>query len=248
MTAAAPTTAPSEGWLEKHQRVWREKRVLRNYYEREYFKRVIDALPEGRSLEIGAGPGFYAAFHRSDVVTDITPAPHVDRVVDVHQMPFADGEFASVVGIDVVHHFERPGQAFEEIGRVLRPGGRLVLIEPWTGWLGELFYKYAHHEDCFRVSDPWGSVFPAGKDPMDGNATIPKTFFFDHRNELETRTGLKVLKAEPFSCFGYLATGGFTGFSLPAAVGGAVAAVERALPQFVWRGCALKMFIVAEKV
>lgn len=250
MTSAAQELRPQpaeEGWVERHQRIWREKPVLRRYYEREYFQRVEKQLRPGRTLEVGAGPGFFASYRRSDVVTDITPAPHVDRVVDVHAMPFRDWEFANVVGIDVVHHFAEPAKAFSEIARVLAPGGRLVLIEPWTGPLGFFFCRYLHHEDCYSIDEPWGSVFPPGKDPMAGNATIPKTYFHDHAHELEARTGLKVAKLETFSFFGYVATGGFTRWSLPSSLANLVFAAERAGPQAFWRQCAIKALIVAEK-
>ena len=86
----------SQDWIDAHQRVWREKPALRRFYETEYFDRILAAMPTGRSLEIGAGPGFFSARHRCDVVTDIADAPHIDRVVDAHGMPFETSSFASM--------------------------------------------------------------------------------------------------------------------------------------------------------
>ena len=65
----------SGDWIEAHQRAWGEKPALREFYETQYFRRILSMMPPGRSLEIGAGPGFFSAHHRCDVVSDVTDAP-----------------------------------------------------------------------------------------------------------------------------------------------------------------------------
>ena len=44
---------------------------------------------------------------------------------------FADGEFDLIFACAAVHHTVKYGGAFEELLRVLKPGGRLVLAEGW---------------------------------------------------------------------------------------------------------------------
>jgi SAM-dependent methyltransferase len=241
------TTAAMPQWIVEHRAIWDAKPGLRHYYEREYFERVVAALPKGDTLEIGAGPGFFARYHRCSVVSDVTPADHLDRVADVHQLPFADRSFDGVVGIDVIHHIADPARALTEIARILRPNGRLVLIEPWATPLGRLFFRHVHHENCFAIERPWGPVFPAGKDPMDGNAEIPRTYFETLARETETRCGLTLKTVEVFGLFGYLATGGFARFYLGDVLINFFIAVDRWTPEPLRRLISLKALIVAER-
>lgn len=235
-----------QDWIEEHRETWARKPALRRYYEKEMFARLAAAMPDGRSLEIGAGPGFFSTYRGCDIISDISEGPHVDRVVDAHDMPFPDDEFDAVVGLDVVHHFRHPAKALSEIARILRPGGRLILVEPWTGPVGRFVNTYLHHEDCFAIDDPWAPVFTGDKDPMDGNATIPRTLFADASHSLREKVGLEVRTLEPFGCLGYLATGGFTRWSLPQVLATGLMKFERKLPAGLWRSCGLKVFIVAE--
>lgn len=234
-------------WISEHRQVWEAKRGLRHYYEKEYFSRILSQLPNGRTLEIGAGPGFFAEHYRASVVTDITISPHVDVVADVHHLPFASQSFDAVMGIDVLHHFADPIGALSELSRVLVDDGRLLLVEPWPTPVSRLFYRYVHHEDCFDIREPFGNAFPPGKDPMDGNAEIPATYFGKLAACLPERCGLKVHRIELFGLFGYLATGGFTQIYFGDAATRASIALDRVTPEFVRNVIALKAFIVADK-
>jgi ubiquinone/menaquinone biosynthesis C-methylase UbiE len=45
---------------------------------------------------------------------------------------------------DVFHHIPKPEAFLKEASRCLRPGGRIVMIEPWIcGW-SKLVYGYLH--------------------------------------------------------------------------------------------------------
>jgi ubiquinone/menaquinone biosynthesis C-methylase UbiE len=57
---------------------------------------------------------------------------------DVHALPFRDGAFAWVAATLVFCEVPDPARGLREVGRVLRPGGKLVLLEHVrpTGWRG----------------------------------------------------------------------------------------------------------------
>jgi SAM-dependent methyltransferase len=100
----------------------------------------------GRSLEIGAGTGYFslnllqAGVVREATCTDISPGmvatltANARRLgvevtatrADAEALPFADGAFDLVLGHAVLHHLPNLRRAFAEFHRVLAPGGRIV--------------------------------------------------------------------------------------------------------------------------
>ncbi len=51
------------------------------------------------------------------------------RQADIYQIPFASSSFDAVTIHQVLHFLDRPAQAINEAARVLRPGGRLLLVD-----------------------------------------------------------------------------------------------------------------------
>jgi ubiquinone/menaquinone biosynthesis C-methylase UbiE len=64
------------------------------------------------------------------------------------RLPFADATFSVLTANDSMEHFADPAAALRELGRVLRPGGRLYLyFTPWRSPLGSHLYDH--------VKIPW---------------------------------------------------------------------------------------------
>jgi ubiquinone/menaquinone biosynthesis C-methylase UbiE len=116
---------------------------------RERRRRLLTEL-EGEVLEIGAGTGLGLRHYeraarvvavepdrymREQLGTKLADARVPVEVVDgkAEALPFPDASFDAVVSMLVLCSVEDPATALAEVRRVLRPGGRLVLIEHVRG-------------------------------------------------------------------------------------------------------------------
>jgi SAM-dependent methyltransferase len=240
--------------LGRHRQVWQQKPALRRLYQEEFFSPLLRyRRPSGPTVEIGAGPGFLREMAPEIVATDIVFCPWLNAVVDAQCLPFKSGSVANLIGLDALHHMEKPLELLSEALRVLQPGGRCIFVEPWITPFSYLVYRYLHQEDCdLRARPLEGTAVANGadKDPFDGNGAIPYLLFASRHLSATRKAlpGFDVTKVELFSLFGYMLTGGFKPFNLlPLSLYPAVMALEHwTLP--LWRNiAALRAVIVLEK-
>ncbi len=126
--------------------------------------------PEDRVLDLCAGTGDVAmtvaknAQPAAIVVTDFTPemlevakeklaryegpTEFVVELADAQELPFADGEFDVATVAFGVRNLPDRSRNFAEVRRVLKPGGRYVILEfsrpPFALWRG-LYHAYLRH-------------------------------------------------------------------------------------------------------
>jgi glycosyltransferase involved in cell wall biosynthesis len=100
---------------------------------------------QGPVLHLGAGGTVEQFEHVIEVEAAVFR--HTDIVGDVHRLPFADGVFEAVIALNAFEHFRDPSLVAQEIFRVLRPGGR-VLIR--TAFLQPLHEAPWHFYNCTR--------------------------------------------------------------------------------------------------
>jgi len=194
-----------------HRQVWKEKPALSYYYTETFFKRIKASCKNGTILEVGSGPGFLKDFWNNILATDVVCMPWLDAVCDCEKMPFRDSVFDNLILIDVFHHLGSPAGFFEETNRVLKPGGKIIMIEPWITPLSYIFWRYVHHEQCERVPDSWLGLHRLEKRPFDGNAYVPyQCFCRKNRASFSARwPNLKLEAIDLLGVFVYPLTGGF---------------------------------------
>jgi SAM-dependent methyltransferase len=153
-----------------------KKPFLKKLYIEWYsvFLDEMRSLPKGKCVEIGSGGGFLKEIESSVITSDILSLPHIDMTFSALQMPFADSELSALFLLDTFHHLPDVGQFLNEASRVLKTGGKIVMIEPANSWWSRMIYKNFHHEP-FDTKAGW--QIPE-KGPMSGaNGALPWIVF-----------------------------------------------------------------------
>jgi SAM-dependent methyltransferase len=240
--------------LLRHRGVWEQKPGLRRVYNEEFFARLLASRKAGGTcIEVGAGPGFFKQLLPEVISTDLVCSPWLDVVADAQKLPFRNDSVTNVFGLDVLHHVAAPLSFLQEAERILVPGGRLILVEPWITPFSYLIYRFFHQEDCDLSVLPWKaddpSLFPSKK-AFDGNAAIPYLLFAGQNRSMtfESLPRLRPVVIEPFCLFAYLLSFGFKSTDLlPESLYPSISRFERAtLP--LWRNAAaLRVLVVLER-
>jgi ubiquinone/menaquinone biosynthesis C-methylase UbiE len=91
-------------------------------------------------LHLGCGSRYIPGFFH----VDIHPAPHVDLVCRVEQLPFADASVSLIYASHLLEHFGRfeYRSVLTEWKRVLEPGGILRLAVPDFAACATLYYEH----------------------------------------------------------------------------------------------------------
>ena len=152
--------------------------------------------------------------------------------------------------IYVLHHLEFPVVFFREAARVLRPGGRVLMVEPAITWGSTLFYRLFHHEPVRTSADVLADGSPdPRRDPYDSNQAIPTLIATSDRERFHRLVPtLRIAAVQWFALAAYPLSGGFQPWSL---IGEGAARrllrLERALEPALGRLTGFRMLLTVEK-
>ena len=148
--------------------------------QREELRRSLRASAGESILDLGSGPGFLACELAQevgatgrivgvDISSDmnsiaskrIAAAGLGDRIEilegDATALAFADATFDAAVSMQVIEYLAEPDAALHQLFRVLRPGGRLVIID--TDW-DSLVWAATDRRRAARIAAAWNEHLP----------------------------------------------------------------------------------------
>jgi SAM-dependent methyltransferase len=203
--------------IRQNKEVWQKKAVLRQAYA-ELYRLVCEQLSsvDGPVAELGSGIGAVKEFMPNCITTDIFPNPWLDRLENAYGLSFPNTSLSNLILFDVFHHLQWPGSAFEEFARVLRPQGRVIMMEPGFGFLGKFVYSHFHHEPLgFGQSISWDRSATDGDSAGSYYAAQANAWRLFRLGEGAGRLPeWKTILVKPLAALSYVASGGFSRPSL----------------------------------
>ena len=148
------------------------------------------------------------------------------------------------------HHIEFPRLFLAEAARVLRPNGRLVMVEPAITPLSWPFYHFIHQEPVCLSADPLDEGIPnPTRDAFAANQAIPTLLIGRHRARLNVAVPeLAVIRVEWLSIISYPLSGGFKPWCLlPKALVPALVRLEDWICRHLGHLLAFRLLAVMER-
>lgn len=191
-----------------HGEIIRNKIFLRKLYEEWYsiFLAEIKNLPEGMLIELGSGGGFLKEIEPRVICSDVIDLPTNDMTFSALEMPFEDNSVSGIFMIDTMHHIPDSEKFLNEAKRVLKKGGKIIMIEPANSLWGRFIYKNFHHEP-FNPNGDW--TIPSTGPLSGANGALPWIVFIRDRNQFKNKfPEFRIESCQYVNPLSYLFSGG----------------------------------------
>ena len=222
--------------FEVHAAVLRRKPMLAAIF-RECHELMLDldlrtfGDTPGMRVELGAGVAPVAGTFAKVLASDVVPGRGLDAVLDAQRLDLPSGAVRALYGQNCFHHFPDPLRFLAEAERVLAPGGGVVLIEPYYGFLASVVFRRLFPSEDFDkrmvgwTTDATGSMRGA-------NQALSYIVFVRDRTRFERELpSLELVEMFPLDNYvRYLISGGLSFRQLmPTSTAPALRAIEKAL-------------------
>lgn len=196
----------------RNQKSFLSKPLLKKLYHNFYsiIKNCISSQIDGAIVEIGSGIGLVREIIPQCICTDLFSNPWIDRVENVYSLSFKNNELSHVILFDVFHHLRYPVTALEEVLRVLKPGGRIIIFDPCISFMGVFVWGPFHHESLgLNQSITFNAPNNFNSHQIDYYAASANAYrIFWRKNNFPFIKNI-ILKKR-FSCLSYVLSGGFS--------------------------------------
>ena len=194
-----------------HRNIIKKKVFLHKLYLEYYeiFKENTKDIPDGFKIEIGSGGGFLKEVINDVITSDVLELPGVDKTFFAEKIPYPDKSIAAFFLLNTLHHLKEPNKFFSEVNRCLKPGAKIIMIEPTNTLFSRLFFKYIHQEEFDSKKEKW---IVGGEGRLaDANIAMPWIIFIRDREKFLTKyPDLEILQINKHTPFRWFLSGGLS--------------------------------------
>jgi SAM-dependent methyltransferase len=211
------------------------KPLVRRIYD-DWYRMIRARIPDGGGgvLELGSGSGYLRKFVPEVIQSEVLPCSNADILVDACRMPFSSGSLKAIAMTDVFHHIPCADAFLRESSRCLRPGGRIIMIEPWVSLWSRVIWK-RHWEPFVPEAPSW--EIPRGGPLSGANGALPWVVFVRDRKLLAAKfPEFTIEETLPMMPVSFLISGGLSFRSpVPAGAYPLLQGIERMLSPWMDR-------------
>ena len=148
-----------------------------------WMQQFINKTDDG--LEVGAGAAFskHLLNAKTLLTSDFSNDSHLDyQNIDAEKTGLEKSKYDFVIASNMMHHVPHPIIFLEEMYRILKPGGKLIIFEPHVSLIYQLVTFFTKHEGFDFTVDVWNKDKPVkqNKNPWDSNQAVAYLLFKNH--------------------------------------------------------------------
>jgi len=214
------------------------KSFLKKIYD-EWYQLISAGLSNKHQvLELGSGAGFFSELLPDLISSEIFVTPNIKLVADACQLPLQKNSLDAIVMTDVFHHIPNVEDFFAEASRCVKPGGKLIMIEPWNTPWSKWVYTNLHHEP-FETNSNW--KIPDTGPLSSANGALPWIVFKRDQSLFYKKfPQWSIINVKPMMPISYLLSGGVSLRSfVPGHLYALIRFIEKILLQDKWAMFAL---------
>ena len=126
-----------------------------------YHKYCVEKIENKKILDVGSyssNGNVRPIFERGQYIgLDMEAGPNVDVVGVSHDIPFKENEFDVIVSTSCFEHDDMFWVSFQEMCRVLKPGGYMYINAPSNGpYHGHPGDNWRFYADSWKALEKWG--------------------------------------------------------------------------------------------
>ena len=190
--------------------ILKEKKFLHKIYEDWYMQ--IQSFTSNESspiLEVGSGAGFSEEIFLNVNKSDVLFLPSNHLVMSALDIPFSTESLHTIILVNVFHHLPAVDQFLENVQRILKNNGRIIMIEPWmTPWSHWILSKINPEPTDVNMK---GWRFCSNGPLSDANAALPWIVFHRDKEVFESKfPDLRIIHVQPMMPWRYFLSGGMS--------------------------------------